>query len=137
MEATVVLCDFAEAINGKLYVMGGGWNTLFAPGQPVNIALAIIVSVPWDRTNQRHELKIELLDSDGEQVVLGDDPLVIISELALGRPPGVKPGTSLSTPVTSSLNGLVLDPGLYEFKISVNDEVLSSRPFTVQFPPST
>ncbi|HMJ37150.1 MAG TPA: hypothetical protein VK501_24815 [Baekduia sp.] len=135
MEATVILCDFAEAINGKLYVMGGGWNTLFAPGQPVNIALGSIITVPWDRTEQNHEIRIELIDSYGEAMVIGDDPVVILSQLEVGRPPGVKPGTSLSAPVTSAFNGLTLDAGLYEFKLSVNGDVLASRPFTVQDPP--
>ena len=59
MQATVLLCDYAEAVNGKLYVMGGGWNVAFAADQPMNAALAILVIVPWDRTNQKHELRVE------------------------------------------------------------------------------
>ena len=52
MDVTLLLCDFAEAVNGKLYVMGGGWNILFAPGQPVTMSVAAVLAVPWDRTNQ-------------------------------------------------------------------------------------
>ena len=58
MEVTLLLCDFAEAVNGKLYVMGGGWNILFAPGQPVTMSVAAVIAVPWDRTNQQHELSL-------------------------------------------------------------------------------
>ncbi len=39
VNVTLLLCDFAEAVNGKLYVMGGGWNVLFAPGQPVTMSV--------------------------------------------------------------------------------------------------
>ena len=42
MDVTLLLCDFAEAVNGKLYVMGGGWNVLFAPGQPVTMSVAAV-----------------------------------------------------------------------------------------------
>jgi len=26
VEAILLLCDYAEAVNGKLYIMGGGWT---------------------------------------------------------------------------------------------------------------
>src|SRR5919108_60320 len=70
MDATVLLCDYAEAVNGKLYVMGGGWNVAFSSGQPINAALAILVIVPWDQTNRRHELRVELVDGDGNVAAL-------------------------------------------------------------------
>lgn len=134
MEATVLLCDFAEAINGKLYVMGGGWSNLNAPGRPVNVSLAIVVSVPWDRTNHRHRLTIELIDGEGQPVDMQGAPVAVESRFEVGRPPGVKPGTSLNAPITWAFNGLVLEEGLYEFKVSVGEDLVVSRPFTVQEP---
>ncbi|MDQ3994269.1 MAG: hypothetical protein M3265_05700 [Actinomycetota bacterium] len=131
MDATLLLCDFAEAVNGKLYVMGGGWNVLFAGGQPVNTALAILVVVPWDQTNQKHELAIELLTDDGEPVEVGGQQVAVSGEFEVGRPPGVKPGTSMNTPFVWNFNGLVLDPGGYEWKLAIDGDPVTSRPFQV------
>jgi hypothetical protein len=38
MEASLILCDYADAVNGKLYLSGGGWTTLVAD-QPASVAL--------------------------------------------------------------------------------------------------
>lgn len=131
MDATVLLCDFAEAVNGKLYVMGGGWNMLFAPNRPVNVSVAVVLTVGWDETNRRHSLAIVLLDHDGNQVDIGGQPVAIGSQFEVGRPPGVKPGTSFNTPLAFNVQGLVLPEGGYEFKVSIGEEPIASRPFTV------
>ena len=131
MDATLLLSDFAEAVNGKLYVMGGGWNVLFAGGQPVNTSLAILVVVPWDQTNQRHELTIDLLTDDGEPVDMGGQRVAVSGDFEVGRPPGIKPGTSMNTPFVWNFNGLVLEPGGYEWKLAIDGEPVTSRAFQV------
>jgi hypothetical protein len=30
MEATMLLCDRAQVVDGKLYILGGGWGTIAA-----------------------------------------------------------------------------------------------------------
>jgi hypothetical protein len=135
MDATVLLCDFAEAVNGKLYVMGGGWNLLFAPDQPANMSLAVVLAVDWNETNQRKRLTVELLDANGDPFEVGGNAVVLNSEFEVGRPPGIKPGTSLNTPLAFRFDGLVLPAGGYEFKVSIGGKVVASRPFTVTLPP--
>jgi hypothetical protein len=131
MEATVVLCDYAEAVNGKLYVMGGGWNVAFSGGGPVNAGLAILVVCPWDQTNRRHELRVELLDGDGQVVHVSGQQVAFTAEFELGRPPGVKPGSSLNAPFAWNVHGLPLEVGGYEWKLSIDGEPLESRAFQV------
>ena len=92
MDVVLLLCDYAEALNGKLYVMGGGWSSLFAANQPVTTAVAALVSVPWDRTNLLHRVRLELLTDDGEPVEIEGQNVLIEGEFEVGRPPGVKPG---------------------------------------------
>src|SRR4051794_17346369 len=58
MKVTMILADSAQAVDGKLYVLGGGWS-LAGPG-PTPMALAVKIEVPWDRGNMRHHLTIEL-----------------------------------------------------------------------------
>jgi hypothetical protein len=135
MDVTLLLCDFAEAVNGKLYVMGGGWNILFAPGQPVTMSVAAVVAVPWDRTNQSYELGLELLTDDGGPVEIEGHRVAVTGEFELGRPPGIKAGSSQNAPFVWTFAGLVLDPGGYEWKLTIGGDPVGSRPFTVAHPP--
>ena len=63
MMATIMLADAAQAIDNKLYVLGGGWSVTGPDPSPS--ALAIALKVPWDEANRRHDLRVELVDSDG------------------------------------------------------------------------
>ena len=72
MMATLLLADAAQAIDNKLYVLGGGWSVTGPDATPS--ALAISLKVPWDEANRRHELRVELVDSDGRSVAVGPTP---------------------------------------------------------------
>jgi hypothetical protein len=137
METTVLLCDAAEAVNGKLYVLGGGWTAVQSADRPVSMSLGIVVTVPWDRTNMPHELRIELLDADGQVVRFGDQPVSVQTTFEVGRPPGVKAGSSFNSPMAWNFAGLVLPAGGYEFKVSIGGDPVASRPFMVIPPPGT
>ena len=52
--------DAAASSDGKLTVVGGGWS-LTGP-DPVPFGIAILIRVPWDPANQRHVMRLELLD---------------------------------------------------------------------------
>ena len=52
MKLTMLLADAAEAVGGKLYILGGGWS-ITGP-QPTPSAIAIKIDVPWDQTNKVH-----------------------------------------------------------------------------------
>ena len=69
MMATIMLADAAQAIDNKLYVLGGGWS-ITGP-DPTPSALAIALKVPWDEANRRHDLRVELVDSDGDPITMG------------------------------------------------------------------
>jgi hypothetical protein len=85
----LILTDHSEAVNGKIYVIGGGWNMLRFAELPTEHAFGISfgIDVPWDQTNQRHTLRLELQGPDGER--LGDE---FSFEFETGRPPGSVPG---------------------------------------------
>lgn len=131
MDATLMLADHAEALNGKLYINGGGWTNLWAPDMPVNFSLAIILHVPWDQANTKHDLLIELLDGNGDRFEFNGQSVVIPQQFEVGRPPGTKPGSSLDTPISWTFNGLQLPADGYEFKLSIDGEPIASRPFVV------
>lgn len=128
MRVTLLLADAAEAVNGKLYILGGGWSVT-GPG-PVPFAIALKIEVPWDQANTRHELRLELLDGDGQPVALAQEPggdaspLVIGGSFEVGRPPGLPAGTPLDSVLAVSFSGgLPLEPGSrYEWRLSINDK---------------
>lgn len=132
MEAQMLLCDYAEEMNGKLYVMGGGWNRLVAE-TPASVALAILVGIPWNATNQPHALRLALVDEDGKPVVPkgAEDPLVVEAKVEVGRPPGTKPGSIFNAPLAIRFPVMFLTAGGYRFDLAIDGTLLVSAPFSV------
>ena len=60
MKVNLLLADHADAVGGKLYINGGGWNV--TGPQPVPSGVAMLIEVPWDQTNTKHQVLLELLD---------------------------------------------------------------------------
>ncbi|MGH2658648.1 MAG: DUF6941 family protein [Actinomycetota bacterium] len=90
---TLMVANHIEAINGLLYVSGGGWTDLwrgaFPEGQPpVNhLGIGLGVRIGWTETNRRHHLVVKLAHEDGEEVFRGE------ADVEVGRPPGVPEGS--------------------------------------------
>ena len=123
MKVTILLADAAEAVNGKLYVLGGGWS-ITGP-DPSPMALAIKIEVPWDQSNQPHVCRLELLDSDGQPVETetpeGERDIFIEANFEVGRPAGVKPGTPIDLPLAINVPPFPLHPaGRYEWRLSID-----------------
>lgn len=126
MEATILLCDAAEAINGKLYILGGGWSVT-GPA-PTPSALAIKFDVPWTDANRKIPVSMRLLTADGEQFSIHDpvgnlQPVEISLEIEVGRPPGVAHGTPLDATVAFGIPPLPLPPGSrYVWELTVDQK---------------
>jgi hypothetical protein len=126
VKVTILLADYAQASEGKLNVIGGGWQT--TGPLPTPSALAILIEVPWDRTNEKHHVRIELVDADGTPVVaedpVGDEaPVVLEADFEVGRPPGTKRGTPIAVPLAINMGPQPLAPNSrYEWKLSINGE---------------
>lgn len=127
----MLLCDAAEQQGGKLYILGGGFSVIWVPNVPVNMALAVKLSVPWDQANRKHTVKAMLLDDDGDPVDLGGGPLEVGGELEVGRPPGLKPGTPLDAPFVMPFAGMAFPPGGYVWVLEVDGTEMARAPFRV------
>ncbi len=90
----LILANHVEAINGMLYISGGGWTDLhrqlLPDGRPPpsHLGVGASVAVPWNETNTPHKLVVQIEDDDGT--------VILRAEVALnvGRPPQLSPGTA-------------------------------------------
>lgn len=131
MEATMLLCDAAESIGGKLYILGAGWSQIYTPNAPTNMALAVKLSIPWNRANELINIRAWLLTEDGKPVDLGGGTVLAEGDIEVGRPPGLKRGTPLDAPFVLNFAGLTLQPGGYVWQLEIDGEVTARSPFRV------
>lgn len=146
MDAKVLLCDFAEVSGGKLFISGAGISMLASGAQqapfPVNVCLAILVSIPWNETDQEHLLSIELIsEAAGSQrrVMLSDqlpeggnpdDRGMFLVSFRAVRLPSMIDGDESSMPLTVPLFGLPLpEHGPYFFSVRIDGREMDRSSF--------
>ena len=135
MRATMLLCDSAQEIAGKLYILGGGWS--IRPVEPqAMMAIAIKLAVGWNEANEPVAFDLRLVTQDGAPVDPGAGPIVISGTVEVGRPPGITPGTDLDSAMAITL-GFPLGAGSYRWEFDVNGERLAQEPFVVKPPPAS
>jgi hypothetical protein len=126
----MILADGAQAVGGKLYMLGGGWTHLFVPqfpGRPqAPFAIAIGIEVPYHLTNRRFAFGIELTDSDGNRV--GD---MLTGEMEQGRPPGIRPGASQRILLAANAHPEFPAAGRYTVNATIDGELLRTVSFEV------
>jgi hypothetical protein len=129
---TVVLCDAAQAVGGKLYILGGGWSRVFTFQPPVVMALAVTIAVPWTLANQRFDLAVRLLDDNNRPVTLPEQPgpVEVRGQIEAGRPAGLPKGTPLDSSFAVSFS-LPLEPGIYVWETSIVGHVIDTTRFEV------
>jgi len=125
MQVTLVLADYAVVADGKLNVMGAGWN-ITGPA-PSPFAIAGIIQVPWNETNTNHTFRFELVDLDGNAVNVetpeGEQPFFIEGGFQVGRPPGVRPGSAIPFHFAVNSGPAPLDPGgHFVWQLAINGQ---------------
>lgn len=121
LQVNMLLCDAAQATGGKLFILGGGLAAIGPKPQP--LALALHLTVPWDRANVPHDWHISLLDEDGRAVRAGEKEIVIRGRFEAGRPAGLRPGSPLGVALAINVTPLPLPGGRsYTFALTIADE---------------
>ena len=129
----LLLADSAEALDGKLYTLGAGWNMLRFPQRPApwSFSIALGLDVPWDATNRRHALALRVDDPDGE--VLGDS---FTMEVEAGRPPGAIQGQDQRIVFALGTQLEFERSGPHAVVVSVgDDEIGRTRFYVLEAPP--
>jgi hypothetical protein len=140
VRVTLLLADSAQASpDAKIHMLGGGWTTTLAP-VTAQMAIAGMVSVDWDATNERHRLRVRLVDGNGAPVQVqtpqGQQPWQIESTFECGRPPGLPRGMSIGVPLALNFIRPPLAPGPYAFVVDVNDEPTARLAFQAVVAPN-
>jgi hypothetical protein len=106
----LIVADRAEAVNGKLYMMGGAWDRLFVRDfeEPVGFSIAVSVVVPWTATNELHELTLSVETADGVKL----EPQMGVG-INVGRPPTAEAGQSFRALVAADVRYKLPGPGAY------------------------
>jgi hypothetical protein len=121
----LILADRAEAIGGKLYMLGGAWNRIAVPELPGHPAepfyIAAGISVPYSLTNRKFVFGFELVTSDGQAI---GETLRI--NMNTGRPADLKPGASQRLVMAIGASPEFPSEGSYTF-IGMIDEVPRGR----------
>lgn len=146
MEIDVILCNHAETGENKLYLTGGGVNLCFigpTPPHVISLGIGNVIHVPYQMTNQPHELKVRLVDEDGQSVrpFLPEtpdqaEPVEVRMPFNIGRPPMIAVGDEQTIAVAANFVNLPLEkPGLYTFIIEIDGVEMRRLPFRATTPP--
>jgi hypothetical protein len=136
MRVTMLLADAAQVAEGKLNILGGGWDVC-GPG-PTPMAIAVKLEIPPSQTRRKHTWSVELVDENGQPVFLdtaeGEKSAVTIHgqiERIRDRksPP---PDEPVSLRFVINMVPLPLEPGSsYAWRLSIDNK--TSRDWQVSF----
>lgn len=141
MEVDAILCNHAEAAEGRLFLNGGGINIAWVMPQPphmINVSVAGIIQVPWTATNQNHRLVVKMLDADSHVVVPwlppgapDVPPVEVAMDINLGRPPILPVGDPQTHPFTVGIQVPLAELGLYTFLVELDGTEMTRLPLRV------
>lgn len=130
-----LLADSVQAVRGKLFVLGGGWDTLWVQGFPArhpSLAIGLRLRIPTSWSGDVLSLSVELQNADGGPLL----PQPLLQKINLPRSPDPQ-ATDIGLVRSFTFNSLVFpEPGPYSFVISVEQEPVSRLRFTVRQRPA-
>lgn len=130
-----LLADAVQAVRGKLFVLGGGWDTLWVrtfPARHPSLAIGLRLRVPSSWGEEFLEVSVELQDADGASMLA--QPLAHTVRLPTHSHASATTDFGLIRSFT--FNNLVFrKEGSYSFVISVDNEPVSRLRFSVRARP--
>lgn len=124
----LLLSEHAEVTGAKLYLMGGGWDTMSVPDVPANVRIVVAagVRVDWDETNVSIPMVLSVDDDDAQEIFR------LNGQMNVGRPPQLLAGTSQLSQMTFAIQSSFKRFGGYRITLVAgtgDSEVRRSIPF--------
>jgi len=128
-----MLADGVQAVGGKLFVLGGGWDTLWVRGFPARhptMGIGMRLRIPWAFSERDFDLGVDLMDEDGASLFQGRK---LVQKIPFRRPSGLPVGGDVGLVRAFTFSNLALPrEGGYAFRILVNDHEVSRLRFWVR-----
>ena len=127
---SAMLADAAQVQSGKLFVLGGGFDTISVRSVPAthrSLSLAMVAEVAPEDRQRDLDLSITLVDEDGAEV-----GVAATGRLRVGTPPNLPPGASSIVPIVSPFHNITFPEAKgYSFLVSLNGQELARIKFRV------
>ena len=123
------LADAADVPMGKLFVMGGAFDTIHVPGFPAThptLAVVIRLLLSPNDLDRKHKLEVLLLDADAHHIASANGELVVPK--SPGSPAGWKQSVILPL---RFLNLPFKAEGHYSFEILMDEKMVKAIPLRV------
>jgi hypothetical protein len=130
----ILLCDSAQSVGGKLYILGGAWNVVQRAPEAtgVNVTVAVKLKVPWDLANHRMNVHVRLLTVDGDPVSGAVGPVEAGGQLEVARGLGLPQGMPLISTFVLPFAWPEIDAGDYVFELQVGDRTVATEAFLIR-----
>ena len=112
-----VLADAAQAVGGKIFILGGGWNVFRSASYPAPVQLAVAIGLGFasNEIGIRYPLKIVIADEAGVPVVPEFN-----GQIETGQPaPDLPKGLPVKVPLAWNVSLAVPRPGKYGIVVTV------------------
>jgi hypothetical protein len=123
------LADAADVSMGKLFVLGGAFDTIYVSGFPAThptLAVVLRLMLSPNDLDRRHKLEILLLDADGRSIAAAPGELMVSK--SPDSPAGWKQAVMLPL---RFLNIPFQAPGHYSIEILTNGTLTKAIPLRV------
>jgi hypothetical protein len=126
-----LLCDHARIENGKLYVLGGGWNRITPHELPLhyNFMIAIWISVRPDALSAPFPLTLDFLTADGTSI-----DRTTLPDIRDEAPRGERGGAANSFGLALDVDLDLVRAGRYVALLSTGEHELARSAFQVIAP---
>ena len=144
MNVDVMLCDFAQVHQGKLFISGAAIGILATPSaeppHPISAYIAGMITVAWDQTDRPHHLGVAVDTADGERVHLatgapdgphGRQPGAFVADFTVARSALMKPGDDSLIPFAFGIQAAVPHLGAHVAMVEVNGIELARIRFRI------
>lgn len=127
---SAMLADAAQVQSGKLFVLGGGFDTITVRSLPAvhrSLTLAMVAEVSPEERQRDLVLGIKLVDEDGAEIGVEAK-----GKLRVGAPPNLPPGSPSIVPIVSPFHNITFPEAKgYTFLVSVDDTELARIGFRI------
>lgn len=123
------LADKADIVNGKLYVLGGAFDAIFAKQVPVRhqqMTLIVRFLLSPAELDREHKLEVVVIDGDGQKVIS------VPGQMLVKRPPESTGGYRVPCLTTLNFFNIQLEKfGDYSLEVLLNGTSVKSVPLRI------